>query len=111
MEYTVCSLVFLIKDELSSEQVVATVTSRQHGKNAATTLIAASLNHAALRCPGGVEELLAIPAPQCRRYRDDMTVQVMFFNGEVGNDVPMVELGLPKRVDRVGPLLAGRAKL
>jgi hypothetical protein len=40
-----------------------------------------------------------------------MTVQVMFFNGEVGNDVPMVELGIPKRVDRVGPLLAGRAKL
>jgi hypothetical protein len=97
---------------LTSEQVVATVASRKSGDNAATALIASSLHHAASElCPGGVEELLAIPSPKCRRYRDDMTAQVMFFDGVIGEDVPMVELGLPTRVDRVGPLLAGRAKL
>jgi hypothetical protein len=101
----------MFSDELTSEQVIKTVASRPAGGNAATELIEASLTHASRRCPGGVKELMEIPAPECRRYRDDMTVQVMFFDGVVGGDVDLVEMGMPERADRVGPLLAGRAKL
>jgi hypothetical protein len=101
----------MILDELSSEQVVKTVASRPAGDNAATTLIEAALTHASRRCPGGVTELMEIPAPECRRYRDDMTVQVLFFDGEVKEGVEVVEMKMPERIDRVGPLLAGRAKL
>lgn len=113
-----------IWDELSSEQVVASVCrARDTGNDPSTNVIMDSLLHAGKQFPGGVGELLSVPPPQCRRYRDDMTVHVCSLDANLpltaagpgaSTDVPVLDLAIAKeaRPDRVSQiLLAKGAKL
>ncbi len=88
-------------DALSSEAVVATVARHLdgqpaalvvHGDNAATSLIVQAMRSGS---DENVRKSLSIPAPWSRRYRDDMTVEVLYFarllpKGASGEQSPAV---------------------
>ncbi|KAJ3197355.1 hypothetical protein HK101_004231 [Irineochytrium annulatum] len=95
-------------DELTSDEVVSVVASRISGSNAAfntgkwlhvddnaaTDLIRNALGGADVE---KTRKLLSIPAPYSRRFRDDMTVNVIFF-GDKENPA-----GVPGTVDGERP--------
>lgn len=107
-----------IFDELSSEDVVLLVDTHIKAKsshdfdNAASHLVRNALQVAANDKGSSIQELLDIPPPQCRRYRDDMTAYVLHFGkSTLGHSLPPIDLKLahPKK-DALTPLLS-KAKL
>jgi serine/threonine protein phosphatase PrpC len=86
-------------DDMSSEQSVQLVSKlikEKYSGNYATALIKAALS--GYGEGGGLENWeriqhhYSIPSPQSRRYRDDMTINVVFFDGveQKGNEIPVI---------------------
>ena len=68
-------------DELSNTQIVQTLST--YLQSASTENAASHVIQAALSNDGGAKKmttLLSMEPPMSRSYRDDMTVQVVFFN-------------------------------
>jgi pyruvate dehydrogenase phosphatase len=63
-------------DELTSDEAVQIVAKNQE-KHTATALIEQALSGGD---PNRLGQILGIPAPKSRRYRDDMTVNVLFLS-------------------------------
>ena len=91
-----------IYDMLSSEQVIECDDARD--------IVWRSVQKAG---KGKVDELLNIPAPWCRKFRDDMTALVVRFDGDVKNGIALETVGVEdgKKRDRVGEFVGGKAKL
>ena len=78
-------------DEMTSQQsveIVSDLVKTKSFENFATSLIKAGLsdpnNHRSVNMER-IQHHLSIPPPKCRRYRDDMTVNVLFLE-------PIVEM-------------------
>jgi serine/threonine protein phosphatase PrpC len=98
-------------DDLSSEksvEIVSGLMNEGYKENYATALFKAALSGAEQGGPlndiDRIQHHLSIPPPLCRRYRDDMTINVLFFDGvQVKKDgvalnevVPLVEPSSPQ---------------
>jgi pyruvate dehydrogenase phosphatase len=86
-------------DDLSSEKSVEIVSQLIQGKyqgNYATALIKAALSDyehvGVFENWDRIQHHYSIPPPKSRRYRDDMTINVVFFDGveRKGNEIPTI---------------------
>jgi pyruvate dehydrogenase phosphatase len=107
-----------VYDETSSEDVVALTASKLNVKKVENSLEEKNDNFAmhlirnSLAGPSGttrttdrLRRILNIPAGLSRRFRDDMTVNVIFFNNlkpptTSAEDVPLIEMDKTKRKSR-----------
>ncbi|KAI8811469.1 phosphatase 2C-like domain-containing protein, partial [Cladochytrium replicatum] len=71
-------------DVLESDDAVDAVARLPGGANAATELVRCALGDGDSGDVVKMGRVLGIPPPQSRRYRDDVTVRVLWFEGEDG---------------------------
>ncbi|ORX60829.1 protein serine/threonine phosphatase 2C [Piromyces finnis] len=58
-----------------------------------------------------ISDLLSIPSPKCRNYRDDMTVTIIYFDKENNNNLTTEKLDISKHFVNAKPKLSSKKNL